>query len=163
MATKLILAPTEAEKYVKYLTGFASTMVGSQTVYLGLGNITVTGGGATFTEIPIDRETDNDKKTTNYARVMVKTPNAYPNVLKVDPDNSRRIYNHEQIVFNKVLNLAYTANAIALYREEVDGAPYAFGALDNVLNASVGSLPMFEREQLELIIPNGSDITLPTA
>lgn len=141
--TKLILSTTEAANYAKYLMGFSDRMTGSNTVYLGLGNIS----GANFTEI-----TPNDKN--NYARIMVKSSAAYPDVLTAD---GRTVKNHEQIVGNKVLSEAYTANAIAFYRQETGGSPYAYGLLGTPLNATVGSLPMFEREQLQLTIPDGTE------
>lgn len=153
MATKLILSDTEANKYVKYLVGMSAKIEGSSMVFLGLGNME----SGVFTEIPIDTAETEEEKTTNYARALVHTGDAYPDVLMVDTENTRRVYNHEQIVFNKVLATQYTANAIAFYRQETDGAPYAYGLLDTELTAAVGSLPMFEREQLQLLIPDGTE------
>lgn len=143
MATKLILSASEAASYVKYLVGMNAGLTGSNTVFLGLGNIE---NGA-FTEIVPDAG-------NNYARTMVHSANAYPDVLTA---SGRKVYNHEQIVFNKVLTTQYTANAIAFYRQETGGSPYAYGLLDTALTATVGSLPMFEREQLQIIIPDGTE------
>ena len=144
MAEKLILAATEAAAYVKYLTGFANSMSGGSQVFLGLGNVS----GSTFTEITPD-------SANNYARVLVKqTSGSYPDLLT---QSGRTVTNHEQIVFNKVLSTAYTANAIALYRAETGGTPYAWAKLTTALDATVGSLPMFERNQLELSIPDGTE------
>lgn len=143
MATKLILSATEANSYVKYLTGISGSITGGTTVFLGLGNLE----NGVFTEIVPDA-------ANNYARCLIKSGSAYPDVLTV---NGRKVYNHEQIVFNKVLTAAYSANAIAFYRQETGGSPYAFGALDENLEALVGSLPMFEREQLQILIPDGTE------
>lgn len=143
MATKLILAPTEATNYVRYLTGFTAALNGSNTVYIGLGTLS----GTTFTEIAANSE-------NNYARAMIKSGSVYPDVLTV---SGRTVYNHEQIVFNKVLSQAYTAPAIAFYRQETGGIPYAFGVLDEPLEAVVGSLPMFERNALQITIPDGTE------
>lgn len=170
--TRLILSEAEAAAYVKYLMGFAGNITGGTNVYLGLGNISIAsetvnandpncdGKRAVFTEIPIDAATTEDEKTTNYARVFVKSGGSYPDVLKVDPNDSRRIYNHEQIVFNKVKTTAYTANAIGLFRAETGGEAYAFGLLESKLTAAVGSLPMFEREKLALVIPDGGNLVI---
>ena len=143
MATKLILSATEANSYVRYLTGLSSSMTGSSTVYLALGNLE----GGTFQEIAPNED-------NNYARCMIKSIAAYPDVLT---SSGRKVYNHEQIVFNKVLKTQYTANAIAFYRQETGGSPYAFGLLDEELTAAVGSLPMFEREKLQIEIPDGTE------
>lgn len=143
MATKLILSATEATNYVKYLSGISEKMTGSTTVFLGLGNLE----NGVFTEITPDAD-------NNYARTMVHSANAYPDVLTA---SGRKVYNHEQIVFNKVLTTQYTANAIAFYRQETGGTPYAYGLLDTALTAAVGSLPMFEREQLQIIVPDGTE------
>ena len=143
MATKLILSATEANNYVKYLTGFSSSLSGGSSVFLALG----TSNGTTFTEI-------TPNAANNYARCMIKSGSSYPDVLTV---SGRKVYNHEQIVFNKVLSEAYTAPAIALYRQETGGTPYAFGLLDEPLQAVVGSLPMFERNALQILIPDGTE------
>lgn len=141
---KLILAATEANNYAKYLAGFASSMTGGTQVWLALGTLE----GTTFTEL-----TPND--ANNYARVLVKRTNdAIPDLLTV---SERTMYNHEQIVFNKVLSEAYTAPAIALYRQETGGTPYAFGDLDTPLTATVGSLPMFERNAIRFTVPVGTE------
>lgn len=141
--TKLILSDTEAAAYVKYLTGFSNMSTVSQ-VFIGLGNM----ANGVFTEIT--PTADN-----NYARVLVKqTSGSYPDLLT---QSGRTVVNKEQIVFNKVLKTAYTANAIGLYRSASGGTPYAYGALDPALTASVGSLPMFERQQLQLVIPDGTE------
>ena len=141
--TKLILSATEANNYVKYLTGFTDAMNGSNTVFIGLGNLSA----GVFTEIIPDAD-------NNYARTMVHSADAWPDVLTVD---GRKAYNHEQIVFNKVLATQYTANAIGLFRQETGGTPYAYGLLDEELTAAVGSLPMFERERLQILIPDGTE------
>lgn len=143
MATKLILAPTEATNYLKYLTGFTEGLQGSNTTYIGLGTL----NGTVFTEI-------SPNAGNNYARTMIKSKGEFPDVMTVD---GRKAYNHEQIVFNKVLTEAYTAPAIAFYRQETGGNAYAFGMLDAPLNAVVGSLPMFERNALQIIIPDGTE------
>ena len=92
MATKLILSATEANNYVKYLTGFSGSMTGGTPVYIGLGTL----NGPAFTEIP-------PNAANNYARCMIKSGSSYPDVLTV---SGRKVYNHEQIVFNKVLSEA---------------------------------------------------------
>lgn len=144
MAEKLILSPTEAAAYARYLTGFASSMSGSSKVYLGLGNVS----GATFTEI-------TPNTANNYARVLVKVTGAdIPDLLT---QSDRTVKNHEQIVFNKVLSAGYTANAIGLFRAETGGSAYAWAKLTTSLDAVVGSLPMFERNQLDLTIPDGTE------
>lgn len=143
MATKLILAPTEANNYIRYLTGFSAGMTGSNTVFIGLGTL----NGTAFTEII-------PNAANNYARAMIKSGSIYPDVLTI---NGRKVHNHEQIVFNKVLSEAYSAPAIAFYRQETGGTPYAFGVLDETLEAVVGSLPMFERNALQITIPDGSE------
>jgi hypothetical protein len=143
MATKLILSANEANNYVRYLTGISKELTGSSTMFIGLGNM----ADGVFTEITPDAG-------NNYARTMTHSTGSYPDVLSVD---GRRVYNHEQIVFNKVLETAYTANAIGLYRLETGGSPYAFGLLEEPLNAVVGSLPLFERNQLQIIVPDGTE------
>lgn len=141
---KLILASTEANNYAKYLAGFASSLSGGNQVWLALGTL----NGLTFTEIA-------PNANNNYTRVLVKrASDTIPDLLTV---TGRTVTNHEQIVFNKVLSEAYTAPAIALYRQETGGTPYAFGNLDTALNATVGSLPMFERNALQFIIPDGTE------
>lgn len=141
---KLILASTEANNYAKYLAGFASSINGGTQVFLALGTLT----GTTFTEI-------TPNANNNYARVLVKRTNdTIPDLLTV---SGRTVTNHEQIVFNKVLSEAYTAPAIAFYRQETGGTPYAFGNLDTALDAVVGSLPMFERNALQFTIPDGTE------
>lgn len=141
---KLILATTEATNYAKYLTGFVSSMTGGSQVWLALGTL----NGTTFTEI-------TPNAANNYARVLVKrTSDTVPDLLTV---SGRTVTNHEQIVFNKVLSEAYTAPAIALYRQETGGTPYAFGKLDTALSAVVGSLPMFERNALQFTVPDGTE------
>lgn len=153
--TKLILALDEAKNYVQYLTGFTSTMTYNGDIYLGLGNIT----GSTFTEI-------TPTAANNYARVLVKRigDDKFPNLIKVNAQKPREVYNHEQIVFNKVLTAAYNANAIGLYRivtntsgTVTSAVLYAYGMLENPLDAVVGSVPMFEREKLKLTIPDGTE------
>ena len=155
--TKLILSADEAEKYVKYITGFAKSVLGPITtdpdgkqtdefrVYLGLGNA----DGGFFNEIVATT-------ANNYARVLVKRTDddEFPNLLS---HSGRIVQNHEQIVFNKVKDTAYTANAIGLYRSVSGGSPYAWAKLTSPLDAVVGSLPMFEREQLKLEIPDGTE------
>lgn len=141
--TKLILSDTEAAAYVEYLTGFSNMSTVSQ-VFIGLGNMS----NGVFTEITPNAD-------NNYARVLIKqTSGSYPDLLT---QSGRTVVNKEQIVFNKVLKTAYTSNAIGLYRQASGGSPYAYGTLDPVLTASVGSLPMFERQQLQLVIPDGTE------
>lgn len=144
--SKLILAPTEANNYAKYLAGFISSMTGGSQIFLALGTL----DGTTFTEI-------TPNAANNYARVLVKRTNDnVPDLLTV---SGRKVTNHEQIVFNKVLSEAYSAPAIALYRQETGGTPYAFGNLDTALTAAVGSLPMFERNALQFTVPDGTETT----
>lgn len=180
--TKLILAKEEAETYVGYLMGFQKTLADGGVLWLGLGNIRVEEGAvnpndpscdgkhAVFEEIPFDTAATEDGKTTNYARVLVRRVITAkeggtvisPNLLTVDSNNSRRVYNHEQIVFNKVKTTQYTANAIGLFRTGTNGAkPFAFGLLESKLTATVGSLPMFERGKLILCMPDGGDLEIP--
>lgn len=144
MAEKLILSSTEAAAYAKYLTGFANSMTGGTQVYLGLGNVS----NGVFTEI-------TPNAANNYARELVKVYNS--NIPDKLTQSGKTVVNHEQIVFNKVLSTAYTANAIALYRTETGGSPYAWAKLNPVLDAVVGSLPMFERNALQLVIPDGTE------
>lgn len=144
MAEKLILSATEAANLAKYITGFVSTLTGGTQVYLGLGNVS----NGVFTEI-------TPNAANNYARVLVKQTNgSYPDLLT---HSGRTVANHEQIVFNKVLSERYTANAIAMYRTETGGSPYAHAKLTVSLDAVVGSLPMFERNALQLVIPDGTE------
>ena len=146
MSTKLILTETEANKIAKYLTGFLDSISGSQTVWMALGSNDAV-ADKSFVEI-------TPNAANNYARAMIKSDAAYPDVLSV---NGRTVTNHEQIVFNKVLTSAYTAKSIALFRQETGGAPYAYGTLEADVPCSVGSLPMFERNAFELTIPDGTE------
>lgn len=147
MATKLILTATEANNYAKYLAGFLDTMTGGKQVWAALGSNDAQ-ADKSFVEI-------TPNAANNYARVLIKqTDVAFPDVLTVD---GRRVYNHEQIVFNKVQSAAYTAKSIALYRQETGGTPYAYGTLEAPVSCVVGSLPMFEREAFELTIPDGTE------
>lgn len=144
MAEKLILSAAEAAAYARYLTGFASSMSGGSQIYMGLGN----DSEGVFTEI-------TPNAANNYARVLVKVTNgSYPDLLT---HSGRRVYNHEQIVFNKVLNERYTANAIGLFRQETGGSHYGHVKLRTPLDGVVGTLPMFERNQLDLTIPDGTE------
>ena len=144
MAEKLILSATEAAAYAKYLMGFSSSMSGGSQVYMGLGN----DSEGVFTEI-------TPNAANNYARVLVKVTNgSYPDLLT---QSGRRVYNHEQIVFNRVLTTGYTANAIGLFRQETGGSHYAHAKLTVHLEGVVGSLPMFGRNQLDLTIPDGKE------
>ena len=162
MANKLILGESQAQSWAKFLAGLTDEMTGSRMVYLGLGNITVSESGAAFEEIPIDTA-DEEDKTTNYARELVMTKENYEQIIIVDPEKPREIYNPKKIVFNKVITTPYTANAVAFYRSETGGSPYMFGPLETVLQTTVGGLPMFNPEQLRFIIPNGDDLVLPEA
>ena len=161
MANKLILGSSLADSLALFLAGKSASISGGNTVYLALGNITVSDSGAAFEEIPLDTA-DEESKTTNYARELVMTKENYEGIIAVDPENSREIYNPKKIVFNKVITTPYSANAVAFYRTATGGEPYMFGPLESVLQATVGGLPMFNPEQLRFSIPNGDDLELPT-
>lgn len=162
MANKLILGDSLAQSWAKFLAGLSNEITGSNTVYLGLGNITVSDSGAVFEEIPMDTAAEADK-TTNYARELIMTKENYEGIIAVDPADPRQIYNPKKIVFNKVISAPYTANAVAFYRSATGGSPYMFGPLTEVLQTTVGGLPMFNPEQLRFISPNGADLVLPGA
>lgn len=162
MANKLILEKSLAQNWARFLAGLSATMSTSQSVYLGLGNIEITADGAVFTEIPLDTAAEEDK-TTNYARELVMTTQNYEGIIAVDASDPRQIYNPKKIVFNKVISNPYTANAVAFFHSAATGGPYMFGPLEQVLQTTVGGLPMFNPEQLRFVIPNGSDLVLPEA
>lgn len=147
MATKLILTATEANNFAKYLAGFSASMTGGNQVWIALGSNDAQ-ADKSFVEI-------TPTAANNYARVLLKQGNnSYPDLLTV---SGRKVTNHEQIVFNKVLSAAYTAKSIALYRSETGGTPYAYGTLEAPVSCTVGSLPMFERNAFELSIPDGTE------
>lgn len=147
MATKLILSDTEAQNFLRYLAGYKQNLAASQQVWLALGTNDAA-ADKSFTEV-------SPTAANNYARVLLKQSEvAYPDVLTA---SGRKVTNHEQIVFNKVLSAAYTAKSIALYRVETGGTPYAYGTLEAPVTCAVGSLPMFERNYFELTVPDGTE------
>lgn len=142
--TTLHLTATEAGSYMKYLMCSVQSMSGGTKLFLGLG----TYANGRFTEIT---PTDGN----GYGRALInRTGDDVTNLITISGRTAR---NHKQIVFPKCISTGYEAPALGLFREEVGGDAFAAGEMSAKLTAVPGSLPMFNIDDLQLKIADGTE------
>ena len=137
---ELYLYSGEAAAYMNYLMCISSNMSGGTKLFLGLGD----GGPGGFNEVSYD----------GYSRPIINRVGSDPtNLITV---TGTKMENHKQIVFPKIpAGGSVNASAIAMYRSEKDGTPFAVGKLSSPLTAPGGSLPMFNIGDLAMKIADG--------
>lgn len=141
---ELHLMETEAVAYMKYLMCNTATMSGGSKLFLGLGTLT----NGVFTEIT--PTADN-----GYGRALINRSGDDPtNLITISGRTAR---NHKQIVFPKCINTGYEAPALGLFRQETGGSAFAAGTMSATLTAVPGSLPMFNIDDLQMKIADGTE------
>ena len=142
--TELYLTASEAAAYMNYLVCSTASLSGGDRLFLGLGAYS----NGVFTEI-------TPTAANGYGRWLVNRPGDDPsNLITV---TGRTLTNHKQIVFPKCISEGYEATALGLFRAETGGSAFAAGPMSAKLTAVPGSMPMFNIDELQMKIADGTE------
>lgn len=140
----MILSSAYANSYLNFLLGKTASLTAPTQVWAALYVANPEGGSF------------NEVSGNGYGRVLISIKGeAYP--ADIGNASNKSITNVKQIAFPKATG-KYTVKGIGLYTEEVNGSPFAYGALTNAdgtinengVEVNAGAVPLFEPGTFEI-------------